>query len=233
MAPRSIDLGNPFLESLDGVCEFLLVRHGEQEFDPAATLRHNVDAPLSELGDRQALAVGERLAAVTVDAVYASPLQRAFTTGQAIAGHHGLYVHPTPALAEIELWAGLDQDRSLLDNLGPEELTSIYRAAGASRRWDAYPYSEDPAGFRTRVRAAFDTIAAAHEGERVVVACHGGVINAFLAGIFGSPHDTVVTVHHTSISMVRAAGERRAVVTVNDFAHVLPFQTERDPLNAA
>ena len=30
--PRSVDLSNPFLDNLEGVCELLLVRHGEQQY---------------------------------------------------------------------------------------------------------------------------------------------------------------------------------------------------------
>ncbi len=233
MAPRSIDLGNPFIASLDGVCELLLVRHGEQHFQPDKSLGHNVDAPLSELGRRQAESVGQRLADLHLDAVYASTMQRAFHTGEAIAGHHDIEVIPRDDLVEINLWAGLDQSRTLVDNLGADELRRIYRAAAEVRTWDAYPHVQDTTEFRTRVRSGIDAILTAHEGQRIALACHGGVINAYLSGLFDSPHDTVVSVHHTSITTVRGSGPRRAVVAVNDFAHVLPFQSELDPLNAA
>lgn len=233
MAPRSIDLGNPFLSSLDGLCELLLVRHGEQWFRPELPLTDNIDAPLSDLGRRQAEAVGIRLADRPLDAVHASTMQRAHDTGLAIAGHHDLTVQTHDELVEINLWAALSPDIPLVDHLGADELRSIYRSGSHARTWDAYPHSEDPKAFRTRVRSTIDDIAAAHVGHRVVVACHGGVINSYLAGIFGSPYDNVVSVHHTSITTVRAADDRRAVVAVNDFAHVLPFQDGLDPLNAA
>ena len=233
MAPRSIDLGNPFITSLDGVCELLLVRHGEQHFQPDKPLDQNVDAPLSELGRRQAEAVGARLAGLHLDAVYASTMQRALHTGEAIAAHHPVDTVPRDDLVEINLWGALDQTRTLVDNLGADELRRIYRAGAEARTWDAYPHSDDPAAFRARVRQGIESIAADHGGQRVAVACHGGVINAFLAHLFGSPLDTVVSVHHTSITTVRAAGDRWAVVAVNDYAHVLPFQFTLDPLNAA
>ena len=233
MAPRGIDLGNPFIGSLDGMCELLLVRHGEQHFEPEKSLGHNIDAPLSTLGRRQATAVGERLADIDIHAVYASPMQRAADTGAAIAGHHGLEIELRPELVEINLWASLDPGKSLVDSVGADELREIYREAGDSRSWDSYRYSEDPAVFRERVRTSIDGILGAHEGERVAVACHGGVINAWLSGFFGSPRDMVVSIHHTSITTIRGAGERRAVVAVNDYTHVLPFQNALDPLNVA
>lgn len=231
---RSIDLGGVFLESLDGVCELVLVRHGEQEFQPRKPLSYGTDAPLTDLGRRQADAIGERLAGWTIDAVHSSPMQRAHDTGRAIAGHHDLDVTLHPTLQEVDLWGALDQDRPLIDAVGGEdELLPILREANRTRRWDAYPHGEDRAGFRSRVVTTLESIAAAHDGDRVVVTCHGGVINAYLAHLWGSDLDQLVTVHHTSISTVRVSGDHRRVVQVNDYAHVLPFQSGLDPMNAA
>ena len=88
--PRSVELSNPFLDNLEGVCELLLVRHGEQQYERDMTIAAGVNPPLSQLGQRQAAAVGERLANHKIDVVYASPLTRAFDTGNTIAQHHGL-----------------------------------------------------------------------------------------------------------------------------------------------
>ena len=76
-----------------------------------------------------------------------------------------------------------------------------------------------------------DDIVHDHHGDRVVVACHGGVIATVLAMALHSPHDYGVAVHHTSITTIRAADERRIIHAVNDYAHVLGFQTALNPLN--
>ena len=83
-----------------------------------------------------------------------------------------------------------------------------------------------------RVVESIDQIMADHVGERVVVACHGGVINGYLAHAVESSIDQLFTVHHTSITTVRAMDELRWVVQVNDYDHVRPFQTELNPANA-
>ena len=67
----------------------------------------------------------------------------------------------------------------------------------------------------------------------MVVACHGGVINGYIAQVMESELDTPCTIHHTSITTVRGMGDLRRVVQVNDHEHVRPFQTEINPLNAA
>ena len=229
---RSIDLGNPFVASLDGMCEVLLVRHGEQLFVKNMPIGDGVDAPLSELGRRQVEAVGQRLRSHAIDAVYASPLQRAFDTGAAIAGHHLLDVGAVEAVAEINLWEQLPQDQGLLDSIGAAELRSIMSGANRSRRWESYPYAESPDGFRRRVISGIDSIIERHESERVVLACHGGVINTYLSHIWQSPLDQVCSLHHSSITTIRGAKDARRVLQVNDYAHVLSFQDGLNPLNA-
>ena len=77
-----------------------------------------------------------------------------------------------------------------------------------------------------------DRIATDHPGQRVVVACHGGVIGAYLSRCFDSRVDNVMAIHHTSISTVRVAGERRVVLGANDYSHLVGVQHERNPLNA-
>jgi probable phosphoglycerate mutase len=233
MAPvRSVDLGSSFLPALDGVCEILLVRHGEQALATNMRMADAVDAPLTELGQRQAAAVGERLADAAIDAVYSSTMVRARDTARAIAAPHELPVTEIETLGEIHLWRDLPQDQGLLDSLGQDELRRIMREGNRTQRWDAYPYAEPREEFRARVVDAIDRILADHVGQRVVVACHGGVINGYVAHVIESALDAPFTVHHTSITTVRGMDELRRVVQVNDHQHVRAFQTELDPINA-
>ena len=229
---RSVDLGSSFLPELDGVCEILLVRHGEQTLTTNMPMADAVDAPLSELGERQAAAVGARLAELDVHSVYSSTKVRARDTAVAIAAQHDLPVTELEALGEIHLWRDLPQDQGLLDSLEPDELRRIMREGNRTRRWDAYPYAEPRDEFRARVVEALDGIMADHVGRRVVVACHGGVINGYLAHVIESALDAPFTLHHTSITTVRGMDDLRRVVQVNDHQHVRSFQTELDPINA-
>ncbi|MEO1061606.1 MAG: histidine phosphatase family protein [Actinomycetota bacterium] len=228
---RSVDLENPFHPSLEGMCEVLLVRHGEQEYTESISMGDALDAPLSDLGRRQAAAVGERLAGTEIHAVYSSTLQRARDTGAAIGAHHGLTPTEHHDLREIDLWRDFPQDKGLLDVYSEQELVAIFRAGHQTRRWDAYPHTEPAEEFQGRVLASIDEIIAAHHGERVVVACHGGVINTVLAHVLRSTIDNLVKVHHTSITTVRGADERRVAISVNDYSHVLPIQDAVNPLN--
>lgn len=224
-------LTNPFAHPSEGFCELWLVRHGEQAYTDNMALGEAIDPPLSELGRRQAEAVAKRLADVDFAAVYASPLQRAFDTGAAIAAVQGIETQVVEGLREVDLWGALPQHLGLRDALDRDELRAIFRAIQTERRWDAYPYGEGSASFRSRVQRSLDDIIERHVGERVVVACHGGVIATVLATIMESARDYGIAVHHTSITRLRAADDRRSILGVNDFAHVLDFQSELNPLN--
>lgn len=227
---RSIDLDDPFVTSFEGMCEVLLVRHGEQQTKTNIKLGEALDSPLSELGWQQVRAVGERLKNARIGAVYCSPLQRAHNTGLEIAKHHGIEPIVDADLSEIDLWKHAPQDKGLLDLYTREQIIQIYREVGATRRNSAYPHCEDPDAFKRRVVAAIDRIVAANEGHRVVVACHGGVINAYLSHLLKSAYDHLVAVHHTSITVLRAADSRRELMTINDFSHVMSFQSKRVPV---
>jgi probable phosphoglycerate mutase len=229
---RSIDLENPFVDSFEGMCEVLLVRHGEQKFRENIPLGEAYDAPLSELGQRQAEAVGERLAPARLGRVYCSDMRRAHDTAKAVAKHHGYEPIVRPGLKEIDLWQKAPQDKGLLDLYSREELGDVYRKVSRERKNSAYPYCEDIDFFHNRIFTALDEAIAESHGMRIAVVCHGGVINAILSRVLGSRYDHLVSVHHTSISVMRAADTRRVILTVNDYSHVMPFQTSRGDVNA-
>ena len=229
---RTIDLENPFVESFEGMCEVLLVRHGEQKFFENIPLGQAYDAPLSELGEMQAKAVGERLAPARIGRIYCSDMRRAHDTAKAIAQHHGMEPIVLPDLREIDLWQRAPQDKGLLDIYSREQLAEVYREVTRTRRHDAYPYCEDVDVFRTRVFRGIDKAIEESHGMRIVVACHGGVINAILSKVLGSNFDHLVPVHHTSISVMRAADTRRVILSINDYSHVMSFQSSRGDVNA-
>lgn len=224
----SADLDSPAHRSLEGMCELLLVRHGEQEIREDMALAEATDAPLSPLGQRQAHAVGERLAGARISAIYSSDLARARDTAHAIAGHHDLDPVIRSELREIDLWQRAPQHKRLLEVHPPDELVRIFREGLRSRLHSAFPYCEDTAAFRARVMAAIDRIAVENPDRRVVVACHGGVINTILSEWLGSKYDRLVNVHHTSITTARVADKRRVILTVNDYAHVLAMNDLRE-----
>lgn len=218
--PSVFDLA--FLTDAVGITELLLIRHGEQDLPDRTSARVGdlVDPALSTLGERQAELVGERFRDGHIDVVYSSPLRRALQTGTAVAKHHGLIPRVINELEEIRLYEGLDPDKTPVELLGRTLLLGARDRMLRERKWDAYPFSERSREFRGRVVMAIDGIVVSHPGQRVAVACHGGVINAYLAHHLGIEADMWFRPAHTAVHVVWCKEQIRSLRSINDVSHL-------------
>ena len=67
---------------------------------------------------------------------------------------------------------------------------------------------------------AIEGILAVHPGQRIAVACHGGVINAYLGWVLGIDRDMWFRPAHTAVNVLRARDHIRAVESINDVHHL-------------
>ena len=178
------------------------------------------DPPLTELGERQAEAAGAALAAENIAAVYSSRLSRAHRTGEAVAAPHGLDVTVIETLAEIHMFGELAPHERPLDRMSETELEGARRRFARERRWEIYPFTESSLDFRRRVGNTIEGIIAAHPGEKVAVACHGGVINAYVADFLKIDADMFFRPAHASVHRILCRHERRVVQTLNELSHL-------------
>ena len=222
-----------YLTGVDGVTTLVLVRHGQQHFPDRGTSNAVdwIDPPLSALGRKQATAVGRHLSTESIDTVYSSNLRRAADTGRAIAKHHDIEPIVLTELREIEIFRDIGERRPQ-DVIGDLVLRGAQERFARDRRWDAYPLGERSHEFLDRVIAVLEGILAAHVGETVTVACHGGVINAYLAWVLGLDEDMFFRPAHASVHTVlvresrprNPRPERRFAPQEAGPAHVLNVQ---------
>lgn len=196
------------------IFELILVRHGQQGDRMVA------DSPLSELGRQQAAHVGEFLSAENITAVYSSHLLRAHDTGIAIAGHHGFECIVDKRLREIEIGRDLPKGKRMRDLYDDAELVERGKAFVATRRWDTFAASETGDDLRARVIPALEEIRERHDHGKVVVACHGGVINAIVAHELGIDMDYFFKVAHASVHRLRVGHDRLVIESINDTRHL-------------
>src|SRR6185436_91891 len=78
----------PMIASEIQAMRLIIVRHGESEWNRVGRYQGQCDAPLSDLGLRQAEALARRLSDEPLDVIFTSPLQRAAKTAEAIARYH-------------------------------------------------------------------------------------------------------------------------------------------------
>jgi probable phosphoglycerate mutase len=191
--------------------ELLLIRHGQSQ-DVVPGSEESLDPPLSEKGRDQAAKLARRLEPKHIDAVYASDLKRAVQTAEPL----GLPVTQRKELREV--WLG-DWERGEFRRRAHERDPEFQKFAEAGR-WDLIPNSEGDSAFRARVSGAVNQILTEHAGQTVAVFCHGGVINAYLADLFGTVPSWICVIENTGITQVRAAPPRQLVMAVNDCNHL-------------
>ena len=193
--------------------EIVFVRHGlplRIELETGIA-----DPELAAEGHEQAAKMAAYLGVEDVEAVYVSPLRRALETARPLCKVLGLEAVVSEGVAEF--------DRNSREYVPVEEL----RATNDPRwekllrgEWDGV--DEDPSVFKARVVATVEDIIARHPGGRVVVVCHGGVINQYLAHVLGiETHVGFFYPKYTSIHRVMAArsGER-SIVSINEASHL-------------
>jgi probable phosphoglycerate mutase len=86
---------------------FCFLRHGETENNRLALVAGASDVPLNATGLAQAQAAAQRLTSSGIDAIWASPLQRAHDTARCVASVLGLEIVVVPELAERN-WGELE-----------------------------------------------------------------------------------------------------------------------------
>jgi len=142
-----------------------LVRHGETDWNRARRIQGSTDIPLNDTGRGQAAATGRLLARRSWDAVYASPLLRAYETASIIADELDL-PKPTPVPELVE------RNYGAAEGLTGTEIEQRYPGA--------VPGRETREEVAARVLPAVLALAEAHPGESIVVVSHGGVIRTIL-----------------------------------------------------
>jgi broad specificity phosphatase PhoE len=193
----------------------LLARHGQSLSNAMRRFQGLQDVALSELGVRQAAALGQAIRHRRVTAVYTSPLERARRTAEIAVEGLGLSVTLVHELRELSLgeWEGQTV----------EEISS--RPGDPYTQWVRDPVACLPPGgepladVQARVVRAMGHIAAAHRnGDEVLVVCHGGVISAYLAHCLGLPLSSIwrLTLSNGSITEIAPPTVR----TVNSTRHL-------------
>lgn len=143
-----------------------LVRHGQTDWNRDGLLQGRTDIPLNDTGREQAHEAGRALRVRRFDGIYASPLARAFETAAIIAGELGMSAPvAVPGLEERGYGRAEGMTGSEIRNAFGENRADI-------------PEWEDDETLLGRVLEALAGLAAHHEGERILVVVHGGVIGA-------------------------------------------------------
>ena len=204
----------------------VLVRHGEAECNVGKRFGGPLGCTgLSDHGRTQVQRLRDRLRRTgelsDTTALYASTLPRAIETGEILneaIGH--------PELVTDERVCELHPGEA--DNMTFVDYTSTYFAEGSGRWKDdpsvpTAPGGESWTGFLDRVQAALVDLTDRHAGGTVVVACHGGVVDASMLRFLqmDEPYRAARFVtENSSMTEWTRRGDRWRLVRYNDAAHL-------------
>lgn len=161
---------------------FYFVRHGETEYNRRGIVQgRGIDARLNATGRKQAVAVAHRLADVSFNAIYTSPLRRAVETMEAIAMMHADV--PVYQVADLEEMAwGIYEGEPHTPRL--QQVFAGYRA-----RWRQGEFhlpvegGESIRDVQVRAERAVATMLDRHAGQTVLVVTHGRFLRVLLSTV--------------------------------------------------
>jgi probable phosphoglycerate mutase len=186
-----------------------LVRHGETEWSSSGRHTGRTDVPLTDLGRRQAAALGKNLGGRPFALVLTSPLGRARETCR-LAGY-GPRAEVTDDLREWDY--GVYEGRTTAEVRAEVPGWSIWTADVAG--------GESLAQVGARARRVIDRAAAA--GGDVALFAHGHILRILTAGWLGLPPDggRLFALGTASVSVLDYERETRVIQVWNQDWHLV------------
>ncbi|WP_181703856.1 histidine phosphatase family protein [Chthonobacter albigriseus] len=136
---------------------------------------------LSDRGRAEAGSLAHALARLPLDAVHASPRERAVETAEAVAAPHGLAVEIAPDLDEIDFGAFTGRT---FDDLADDP---DWRAWNDDRDTARCPGGETMAEAQARILRHLAVLARRHQGGVVASVTHADMIKAAVVHVLGLP----------------------------------------------
>lgn len=190
----------------------LLVRHGQTPTTGKVLPGRAPGLHLAESGQSQAHLVAERIAELPrIDAIYASPLERARETAAPIGKALKQRVRIDKGLLECDFgdWTG----EQLSQLMKKPEWSTVQRAPSTFR----FPNGESFTEMQTRMVTTLDRLRQAHPGGTIVCVSHADPIKAAVAHAMGTHLDLFqrIVIGTCSVSAIAYSHQGPIVLTVN------------------
>lgn len=167
------------------------MRHGETLYQQVANEGALGNGTLTERGTEQIAAVSLLLRGVPLDAIYASPLERANETARIIADEKNMDVQTVPELSEIIPGEMVLKQKSLTEIF--KEIRRFFKKHDSD--WDEiYLGGESFRQVYDRAGRLLRRLLDRDDWTTVLLVGHGGVNNAFLAHATGTTGGRILNI---------------------------------------
>ncbi len=183
---------------------FILIRHGETDWNVEGKFQGHTDIPLNENGISQAISTAKKLTLDHPDitAIYSSDLLRAKGTALHSALHYNLPVETTSAFREFRGGVAEGMTRRQLDEAYLEKWESLAkRYPVKEQRWDYTPVSGQETVNEQifRMKQELIQVAKKHPSGKIAVFSHGGILKSFVSWVQDLDRDRSFSLPNCSI----------------------------------
>ncbi len=197
---------------------WMLVRHGETDWNKQHRIQGHADAPLNATGIEQARRLASRLAGVRIDAVYSSDVSRTRKTAEVAVEGRGIEVRELFDLRERNYgrWEGVTHEEWKATD--PEGFAHWKRSP------DTYtpPGGESLEEVLVRASRAARHINQQHSNDdSIVVVGHGASLLVLAVHLLGLPlsYRNNFILGNTSLSVLDVGTEHTVIHLWNDTSH--------------
>lgn len=198
--------------------QVLLVRHGQTALSHSDAFCGVTEAPLTEIGYKQAQQLANRLSRMHVDALYCSPQGRTRETAKPIAAALGLDIQIREPLHEMDFgrWEGRVQ--ADLYKESPQEMAAWDRGSWAVQ----LPGGETQQAVIARVVPCIVELVTAHAGQTILIVSHRTVLRLLVGHLLNLslPNSRPLHLDPASLTKLLITGDQVELVFYNDTSHL-------------
>lgn len=202
-----------------------ITRHGQTEWNLERRLQGWRDAPLTELGERQAKALGKRLRKINFDRVYCSPLGRTRKTAEiALDGENNTEIIFDERLKEINMgeWEGMKSEK--VEEEYPEYYDNFWNSPDKYEPRTGESFYE----IKDRIVEALEDIIEEDSEETILIISHGCASKIILSYFEGRPLSDLwnpPTLKETNLSLIEVDGDENNILMYGDTSHLEELQS--------
>ena len=199
--------------------KFILIRHGETNWNREGRYQGQIDTALSDYGRNQGAKITTALESVPIDVCYSSPLKRSYDTAKMGLGERDITINTDDRLLEINhgAWEGLLA--SEVEKRWPDILEK-WRTTVVDAQMPGG--GENIVDVKNRAMEAFEEYAREHEGKTILVAAHDAINKAVLCAILDIDLSKFwqVKQDNTCINVFEYENGKWRLVLMNSTAHL-------------
>ena len=191
---------------------FLLIRHATNDAVGKRFAGRVAGLHLNEEGQAQAKKLAERLAHISIAAIYSSPMERTVETAAPTAKQHNLQVTTMGDFIELDLGEWTNKTIAELEKVLTFQHFNSYRSG------TRVPGGELMLETQSRMVIGLQKLCAKHPEQTVAVVSHADPIKAVIAYYAGIPLDLFhrIEISPASVSVVELYEETPRIILVND-----------------